>query len=79
MEKLIHVRASFDEEARVWVAESDDVPGLITEADTLDALVAKLHQIIPELLELNNGVIASPVPFELLARLSAHGGFRTAA
>ncbi len=74
MEKLIHVRASFDEEARVLVAESDDVPGLITEADTLDELVAKLQQLIPELLELNHGAIESPVPFELLARTFSGSG-----
>ncbi|MGH9394255.1 MAG: DUF1902 domain-containing protein, partial [Terriglobales bacterium] len=26
----IRVRATWDPEARVWVAESDDVPGLVT-------------------------------------------------
>lgn len=29
----ITVRATWDDEAGVWVAESDDVPGLITEAE----------------------------------------------
>jgi predicted RNase H-like HicB family nuclease len=47
------VRATWDAEASVWVAESDDVPGLITEADSLDALVSKLRVMIPELLEAN--------------------------
>jgi predicted RNase H-like HicB family nuclease len=37
----------------VWVATSDDVPGLATGADTLDALVDKLKVVIPELLEAN--------------------------
>ena len=32
------IRADWDPEARVWVATSDDVPGLATEADTLEAL-----------------------------------------
>jgi predicted RNase H-like HicB family nuclease len=33
------VRASWDAQASVWVAESDDVPGLITEAGDLEALM----------------------------------------
>jgi predicted RNase H-like HicB family nuclease len=31
------VTAIWDDEAKVWVAESDDVPGLVTEAPTLEA------------------------------------------
>ena len=34
--KPLFVRAEWDEEARVWVATSDDVPGLATEALTMD-------------------------------------------
>src|SRR5579864_2169741 len=41
MQKSILVRATWDSEASVWVAESDDVPGLATEAGSLDALLAK--------------------------------------
>ena len=51
--QAIKVLAFWDEEAHVWVAESDDVPGLITEAATLEALSAKLEVMIPELLEAN--------------------------
>lgn len=47
------VRASWDDEANVWVAESDDIPGLVTEAATPQALMAKLRILVPELLELN--------------------------
>lgn len=47
------VRAMWDEEAKVWVATSDDVPGLATESPTLDALVPKLMVMIPELLDAN--------------------------
>jgi predicted RNase H-like HicB family nuclease len=70
-EVMFTVRATWDEEARVWVAESDDVPGLATEADTLDALLAKLRIMLPELLELNGGELPDEVPFELLTRQSA--------
>jgi hypothetical protein len=47
------VRAMWDEEAKVWVATSEDVPGLATESPTLDALVPKLMIMIPELLDAN--------------------------
>lgn len=50
------VRAMWDADASVWVAESDDVPGLITEADSLEALVSKLRVMIPELLEPNGAL-----------------------
>jgi predicted RNase H-like HicB family nuclease len=49
----ITVTAFWDKEASVWVAESTDVPGLITEAATLEALSTKLETMIPELLEAN--------------------------
>lgn len=68
MQKILFVRAEWDDEARVWVATSDDVPGLATEADTLEALAVKLETMIPELLDANEGGERGDVPFELLAR-----------
>ena len=44
--KPLFVRAEWDEEARVWVATSDEVPGLTTEAGTLETLIEKLKVII---------------------------------
>ena len=66
--KPLFVRAEWDEEARVWVATSDDVPGLTTEAETIEALVEKLKVIIPELLNANGAVGEDEVPFEILTR-----------
>ena len=51
--ETIKVKAFWDEEALVWVAESDDVPGLATEAETFEKLVEKLRIMVPELLSLN--------------------------
>ncbi len=48
---VIRVRADWDADASVWVAESPDVPGLATEADTLEALQAKLPAMIDDLIE----------------------------
>lgn len=50
----LKIRAIWDAEAQVWVAESENVPGLVTEADTIEVLTAKLRNMIPELLILNN-------------------------
>ncbi len=46
---MIHVKAFWDKEAGVWVATSDDVPGLVTEAETSEELIGKLRGLILEL------------------------------
>ena len=68
MMKILFIRADWDEETNVWVATSDDVPGLATEADTLERLSTKLESMIPELLDANGFPEGPDVPFELLAR-----------
>jgi predicted RNase H-like HicB family nuclease len=68
MTRVLLVRVDWDPEAKVWVAASEDVPGLATEAATVDALMAKLEVMIPELLELNGWPDQEEVPFELLIR-----------
>ena len=54
MQKIYFVRAEWDGEAKVWVATSDDVPGLATEAETMEELSKKLEVMIPELLTEND-------------------------
>lgn len=49
------VTAAWDDEAKVWVAESEDIPGLVTESETIEGLLIKLEVMVPELLELNLG------------------------
>ena len=68
MEKPYYVHAVWDEEAQVWVASSEDMPGLATESETTEALVEKLKSLIPELLALNGRTDTGPVAFELLTR-----------
>ena len=46
MGHLIVVRATWDSETHVWTAESPDLPGLVTEASSLDELDAKLPDLI---------------------------------
>jgi hypothetical protein len=65
---IFKVQAFWDAEAEVWVATSEDVLGLVTEASTIELLTQKLRVIIPELIVLNQ--IVSPdyvgsISFEL--------------
>ena len=53
MDRKLVVTAQWDAEAGVWVATSDDIPGLVTEAATLDDLIKRVVAVAPELLEDN--------------------------
>ena len=47
------IRFQWDEEAAEWIATSDDVPGLVLESGSFDALVERVKLAVPELLKLN--------------------------
>ena len=69
MIKRYLVNAEWDADASVWVATSDDVPGLVTESDTLEALQSKVQLMVPELLEANGCLPANKIiQIELLMR-----------
>jgi predicted RNase H-like HicB family nuclease len=68
---IYHVQADWDHEAGVWVATSDDVPGLATEAPTIEALAEKLRTMIPELLEANQ-LLSSEQPPSIGFELTSH-------
>ncbi len=44
----------WDNEAGVWVATSDEIPGLVLESGSFDALIERLRYAVPELLALNH-------------------------
>lgn len=48
------VNLLWDAEAEVWIATSDDIPGLVLEAGSFDALVERIRFAVPELLKLNS-------------------------
>ncbi len=66
----VMVRAEWDAEAGVYVATSEDVPGLATEAASLEELTSKLQVMIPELLELNGAAATrfDEVPLYVMAQ-----------
>ena len=45
------IMLTWDDEASVWIAESDDIPGLILESASFDTLVERVKIAIPDLLE----------------------------
>lgn len=47
------VNLTWDNEANVWIATSDDIPGLVLESGSFDALLERVRFAAPELLELN--------------------------
>ncbi|MBD2432808.1 MULTISPECIES: DUF1902 domain-containing protein [Fischerella] len=65
------VEAFWDAEAEVWVATSEDVPGLVTEASTIETLMQKLKVMIPELIQLN-GIMTSEYKGSITFELTSH-------
>lgn len=51
MEYIINL--VWDNDADVWIATSDDIPGLVLESGSFDALLERVRFAVPELLELN--------------------------
>lgn len=82
----VEIVASWDAEAAVWTAVSKDVPGLVTEGATVEAVIERAKAVIPELLELNEiniGKRPVDIPIHVIAdyresvRVPAHGRSRS--
>jgi hypothetical protein len=43
---------TYDDEARVWIAENDDIP-MVLESGSLDVLMERVRVAAPEILEIN--------------------------
>lgn len=50
------VKLTWDDEADVWIATSADIPGLVLESGSFDALLERVRFAVPELLSLNETV-----------------------
>jgi predicted RNase H-like HicB family nuclease len=69
MARPIVVHADWDPEAAVWLATTQDLRGLVTEAESIEALRAKLPGMILDLLE-ESGSSDLPASIEIVARAS---------
>jgi hypothetical protein len=53
MDNEITIDARWDGEAGVWIATSEDAPGLVVEAGTWPAMIDEVRLVLPDLLELS--------------------------
>jgi hypothetical protein len=53
MNRSITIDARWDGEAAVWIATSNDVPGLVVEAEHWDDMITEVRLVLPDLLELS--------------------------
>ncbi len=64
------VEARWDDEAKMWVADSDDIPDVAAEAEDQETLRTKLASLIPEMIELNNVPVDRTKPLDVVIRYS---------
>jgi predicted RNase H-like HicB family nuclease len=76
MKRHAIVRTAWDGEVGVWYVEESDIPGLITESETLEGLRQRIRDIVPDRLEHQEGV---PDTIELDLIAHAHERVSTAA
>ncbi|MCI8747925.1 MAG: DUF1902 domain-containing protein [Lachnospiraceae bacterium] len=48
------INFTWDNEAEVWTATSNDIPGLVLESGSFDALLERTRFAVPELISLNS-------------------------
>ena len=58
------VHFTWDDEAQVWFATSPDVKGLVLESESLDKLMSRVKDAVPELLALNSQEPAKKIHYE---------------
>ena len=54
MTKEIHIDARWDDEVRVWIATSEDAPGLVVEAASWQTMIDEARIVLPDLLEMDS-------------------------
>ena len=72
MQNEYQVKIFYDNEAGVWIATSENVTGLILESESLDKLIERVLDAVPELVELNNLPKYSKINFFMNRRESVN-------
>ena len=60
---IYNVKLTWDNDASVWVATSEDIKGLVLESNSYDALIDKVKVAAPELIELNSNEPVKTINF----------------
>jgi hypothetical protein len=53
MTRFFTIDARWDGDAKIWLATSTDVPGLVVEAESWPAMIEEVRLVLPDLLELS--------------------------
>lgn len=59
------VNLEWDCEASVWCATSNDIPGLVLESGSIDALIERVKIAAPEIMKMNNIPIREKIRFHI--------------
>jgi hypothetical protein len=73
--KTIQIVAEWHADDEIWVATSEDVPGLVTEGKSVDEIAKKLPGMLCDLFELNGFDFNDQppeIPFHLMASQFGH-------
>jgi hypothetical protein len=68
MNEIYLVFAEWCHSENIWIASSNEIPGFVAEADSIEALSIKIQSLVPELLLLNNQATAGEIMIEIIAR-----------
>ena len=60
------VMLKWSDDSNKWYTETDDIPGMVLESNSLDALIEKVQLIAPDMLESNCNYVG-PVHFTFTA------------
>ena len=63
---VLVIKLTWDADACVWIAESEDIPGLVLESGSFDALIERLRFAVPELLQFN-GIQNTPLQLNFIS------------
>ena len=50
------IKYIWDDDAKVWIATSDIIEGLVLESESLEALIKEVASTVPELIDLNKEI-----------------------
>ena len=62
----IHINCIYDEQAQVFIATSQDIHGLVLEAENFNSLKEEIKEAIPTLLRLNDKKSFSKISADIL-------------
>ena len=59
------IKLLWDNESNSWYTETNDIPGMVLDSNSFDALLEKVRLIAPDMLELNCNYVG-PITFTFI-------------